>query len=60
MVELYMLILVSGSPTQEISIKRRLKQRDPLTPFLFLIFVKGFSVLKCIKVKKFQAVLGGY
>jgi len=55
-----MLILVSGSPTQEISIKKRLKQRDPLMPFLFLIFVKGFSGLKCIDVKFVQAVWGGY
>lgn len=53
-VELYMLILVSGSPTQEISIKRRLKQRDPLTPFLFLIFVKGLVGWNASRLKLFK------
>jgi hypothetical protein len=40
-----MSILVNGSPTEEIEIKRGLKQGDPLAPFLFLLVAKGFSGL---------------
>lgn len=40
-----MSILVNGSPTEEIDIKRGLKQGDPLAPFLFLLVAKGFSGL---------------
>jgi len=40
-----MSILVNGSPTEEIQIKRGLKQGDPLAPFLFLIVAEGFSGL---------------
>jgi hypothetical protein len=40
-----MSILVNGSPTEEISIKRGLKQGDPLAPFLFLLVAEGFSGL---------------
>jgi hypothetical protein len=40
-----MSILVNGSPTEEISIHRGLKQGDPLAPFLFLLVVEGFSGL---------------
>jgi hypothetical protein len=36
-------ILVNGSPTEEINIQRRLKQGDPLAPFLFLLVVEGLS-----------------
>jgi len=40
-----MSILVNGSPTEEISIHRGLKQGDPLAPFLFLLVAEGFSGL---------------
>jgi hypothetical protein len=40
-----MSILVNGSPTEEIDIKRGLKQGDPLAPFLFLVVAEGFSGL---------------
>ena len=32
-----MSILVNGTPTEEISIKRGLKQGDPLAPFFILV-----------------------
>lgn len=40
-----MSILVNGTPTEEISIQRVLKQGDPLAPFLFLLVAEGFSGL---------------
>jgi len=40
-----MSVLVNGSPTDEISIHRGLKQGDPLAPFLFLLVAEGFSGL---------------
>lgn len=40
-----MSILVNGSPTEEINVKRGLKQGDPLAPFLFLLVTEGFNGL---------------
>jgi len=59
-----MSILVNGCPTEEIDIKRGLKQGDPLAPFLFLLVAEGFSGLMENAVnrnlfKGFQVKRGG-
>jgi hypothetical protein len=38
-------VLVNGSPTNEFSLERRLRQGVPLSPFLFLLAAEGFNVL---------------
>jgi hypothetical protein len=47
-----MSVLVNGSPTEEICIKRGLKQGDPLAPFLFLLVAEGLGALMRMAVER--------
>ncbi|XP_071686617.1 secreted RxLR effector protein 78-like [Rutidosis leptorrhynchoides] len=50
-------ILVNGSPTDEFTVRRGLRQGDPLSPFLFLIVMEELHL--CIKEKILEGVFHG-
>jgi hypothetical protein len=56
-----MSVLVNGSPTEEISIKRGLKQGDPLAPLLFLLVAEGLGAImrKGVEINRFKPFLVG-
>jgi hypothetical protein len=56
-----MSVLVNGSHTEEISIKRGLKQGDPLAPLLFLLVAEGLGAImrKAVEVNRFKPFLVG-
>jgi hypothetical protein len=54
-------VLVNGSPTEEIGIKRGLKQGDPLAPLLFLLVAEGLGLLmrRAVESHRFSPFLVG-
>jgi hypothetical protein len=53
-----MSVLVNGSPTEDFTVWKGLRQGDPLSPFLFLIVAEGLTGLMCKAVD--NKVFNGY
>ncbi|GKU94710.1 hypothetical protein SLEP1_g8163 [Rubroshorea leprosula] len=45
-------VLINGSPTNQFSVSKGIRQGDPLSPFLFLIVVEGLNGLVASAVEK--------
>ncbi|MCI73926.1 RNA-directed DNA polymerase (Reverse transcriptase), partial [Trifolium medium] len=45
-------VLVNGSATDEFPLERGLRQRDPLSPFLFLLAAEGLNMLMEVMVER--------
>ncbi|GLT87684.1 hypothetical protein SLE2022_057510 [Rubroshorea leprosula] len=50
-------VMVNGSPTEEFIVEKRLRQGDPLSPFLFLMVVEGLNGL--VKKAENEGLLHG-
>ncbi|GKU99298.1 hypothetical protein SLEP1_g12166 [Rubroshorea leprosula] len=54
-------ILINGSPTNQFSVNKGIRQGDPLSPFLFLIVAEGLNglVASAVEKEKYKGVVIG-